>query len=44
MDVIQSIATRVAVMDGGRVIANGDVFVQAVQFFGIWLARRVLGR
>ncbi|WP_448810695.1 methionine ABC transporter ATP-binding protein [Agromyces bauzanensis] len=26
MDVIQSIATKVAVMDGGRVIENGDVF------------------
>lgn len=26
MDVIQSIATRVAVMDGGRVIEHGDVF------------------
>jgi D-methionine transport system ATP-binding protein len=26
MDVIQSIATKVAVMDGGRVVENGDVF------------------
>ncbi|MCD5346516.1 methionine ABC transporter ATP-binding protein [Agromyces sp. H3Y2-19a] len=26
MDVIQSIATKVAVMDGGRVIENGEVF------------------
>jgi len=26
MDVIQSIATKVAVMDGGRVIEHGDVF------------------
>ncbi|MFC6354924.1 methionine ABC transporter ATP-binding protein [Luethyella okanaganae] len=26
MDVIQTIATKVAVMDGGRVVENGDVF------------------
>ncbi len=26
MDVIQSIATKVAVMDGGRVVESGDVF------------------